>query len=77
MTQLILDIFASIYGAQAGNLALTTLASGGLYIAGGIAPKIIERLNSEIFINAFLDKKPMTSVLEKIPVIIKSNDDSP
>jgi glucokinase len=69
-----LELFISIYGAQAGNLALTAMATGGIYIAGGIAPKIIERLNSDTFMNAFLDKAPMTKVMEKIPVRVIMNE---
>ena len=66
---LALDLFVSIYGSAAGNLALTFLSLGGLYVGGGIAPKIIEKLKGPGFMEAFLDKGPMRSrVLEKVPV---------
>lgn len=68
-----LDLFVTIYGAQAGNLALSTLARGGLYIAGGIAPKIQERLRQGPFLKAFLDKGRMRHQLEQIPVRIVLN----
>lgn len=63
-----LDIFVRIYGAQAGNLALTCLPTGGLFIAGGIAPKIISKLRGELFLNAFNAKSPMTELMKGIPV---------
>jgi glucokinase len=63
-----LDLFISLYGAQAGNLALTCLATGGVYIAGGIAPKLLERLQSGGFITAFLDKGRMRDVLTRLRV---------
>ncbi|HEC58209.1 MAG TPA: glucokinase [Methylophaga sp.] len=63
-----LDLFIQIYGAQAGNLALTTTPRGGLYLAGGIAAKNIERFKQGLFINSFLAKGRMQPLLEKIPV---------
>lgn len=51
-----LDLFVSIYGAQAGNLALTFNATGGVYVGGGIAPKIIDKLEDGAFVKAFKDK---------------------
>lgn len=63
-----LDTFIAIYGAQAGNLALTCLPRGGLFIAGGIAPKVLPRLQAGGFREAFLHKGRMREVLEKIPV---------
>lgn len=68
-----IDLFVRIYGAQAGNLALTTLARGGVYIAGGIAPKLLDKLNDGIFIDAFRDKHPMTDLLRSIPVKVILN----
>ena len=65
--------FVDIYGAQAGNLALTAGATGGVYIAGGIAAKIIDRLASGNFMRAFLNKGRMSVVLEKIPVQVVMN----
>jgi glucokinase len=69
-----LDRFVSLYGAEAGNLALKMFARGGVFVAGGIAPRILERLRSGIFMNAFLDKGRMRPVLEAIPVRVVIND---
>ena len=68
-----LDLFVDIYGAQAGNLALTTGATGGVYIAGGIAPKIISRLTDGRFMRAFLNKGKMNSYVAEIPVQVVTN----
>ena len=67
------DIFVKIYGAQAGNIALTWLAHGGVYIAGGIAPKIVDFLDSDLFLEAFLGKGRMRELLESIPVRVVLN----
>ncbi|NIR28057.1 MAG: glucokinase [Gammaproteobacteria bacterium] len=72
-----LDVFVHIYGAQAGNLALTTLATGGVYIAGGIAPKIIDKLTDGQFVQAFRNKGPMRSLLECVPVHVIVNVTAP
>jgi glucokinase len=69
-----LDLFIEAYGAEAGNLALKLLPYGGLYIAGGIAPKILSLLQTEAFMNAFLDKGRLKSVLKQIPVRIVLNN---
>ena len=64
-----LDIFIRLYGAQAGNLALTALATGGVYLAGGIAPKIIDKLKSGAFMAAFCNKDSrMQPLLRSMPV---------
>ncbi len=63
-----LDLFISAYGSQAGNLALTTRAEGGVFLAGGIAPAIVDRLRAGGFMKAFLDKGPLSDLLERIPV---------
>jgi glucokinase len=63
-----LDLFVGIYGAETGNLALRTLARGGVYVAGGIAPKIRQKLVDGRFMRAFLDKGRMRPLLESIPV---------
>jgi len=65
-----LDLFVAIYGTQAGNLALTCLASGGVYIAGGIAPRIPSRLQAGGFMAAFRDKGPMSALMAGIPVTV-------
>jgi len=69
-----LDMFCRIYGAQAGNLALTCLAKGGVYIAGGIAAKNIEKLKDGGFMSAFSDKGKMAGLMKKIPVKVVMNE---
>lgn len=63
-----LDMMVSIYGAEAGNLALKVLAVGGLYVGGGIAPKILEKLKDGTFIKAFQDKGRLSQLLINMPV---------
>jgi glucokinase len=70
-----LDIFASVYGSQAGNFALTVLATGGVYIAGGIAPRIIAKLRDGTFMAAFRSKGRLSDLAARIPVhVIVSPD---
>ncbi|MDE5070905.1 MAG: glucokinase [Trichodesmium sp. St16_bin4-tuft] len=68
-----LKMFIEAYGAEAGNLALKLLPYSGLYIAGGIAAKIIPLINSGSFMEAFKDKGRMKPLLEKIPVHVILN----
>jgi glucokinase len=68
-----LDLFCELLGAQAGNLALTVISTGGVYLAGGIAPRIAERLKSGPFLTAFRDKGRMTELLSRIPVHVITN----
>jgi glucokinase len=68
------DLFVSVYGAEAGNLALRSVATAGVYIGGGIAPKILPALESGLFIEAFRDKAPMTDMLAAIPVHVILNE---
>ncbi len=68
-----LDLFASVYGAEAGNLALKVLASGGVYLAGGIAPKILPKLHDGTFLRAFLDKGRHAAFLVNVPVRVIVN----
>jgi glucokinase len=68
-----LEMFCEIYGAQAGNLALTCLARGGVYVAGGIAPKIIEKLKEGAFLRAFHSKCKMEALMKKFPVKVILN----
>jgi len=63
-----LDMFVSAYGAEAGNLALKILSVGGLYIGGGIAPRILEKLKDGIFMKAFTDKGRLSQLLINMPV---------
>ncbi|MGD0788144.1 MAG: glucokinase [Terracidiphilus sp.] len=65
-----MDMFVSAYGAEAGNLALKILSAGGLYVGGGIAPRIIEKLKDGAFMKAFADKGRMSQLLINMPVRI-------
>jgi len=69
-----LDIFVSLYGAEAGNLALKILATGGTYVGGGIAPKIIRKLSSSAFMKSFSSKGRISAILKEIPVRVITND---
>ncbi len=68
-----LRMFVSAYGAEAGNLALRGVATAGLYIGGGIAPKILPALQTGTFIDAFLAKAPLRDLLERVPVNVILN----
>ena len=70
-----MQLFMQIYGAQAGNLALTALPGAGLFIAGGIAAKNSALFKQEHFMQFFLAKGRMRGVLEKIPVYLINNPD--
>ena len=69
-----LDLFTSIYGAAAGNLALQVMAVGGVYVGGGIAPKIIWKLKDGIFMKAFKDKGRLSRIVAQIPVRVILNE---
>jgi glucokinase len=69
-----LDMLASIYGAEAGNLALKAMATGGVYLGGGIAPKIVAKLKETRFMQAFSQKGRISPVLHSIPVRVILND---
>jgi glucokinase len=69
-----LDCFTRNYGAEAGNLALKMLALGGIYIGGGIAPKMLPKMKSSIFLHAFYHKGRLSPVLQAIPVHVILND---
>ena len=71
-----LRMFVSAYGAEAGNLALRSLALSGVYIGGGIAPKILPALTSGVFMDAFLAKAPMAELLSKVPVKVILNPEA-
>jgi glucokinase len=68
-----LEMFVEAYGAEAGNLALRSVATAGVYIGGGIAPKILPALESGQFMDAFRDKDPMTDLLRTLPVTVILN----
>lgn len=67
------DLFIAIYGGVAGNLALACLPTGGVYIAGGIAPKMIDRLRRSDFIQAFHARGKMAGLMERFPVQVVMN----
>jgi glucokinase len=69
-----MHMFASAYGAEAGNLALKVLAMGGIYLGGGIAPKILKTLGDGTFAQAFLDKGRLSPLLHAIPVRVILDD---
>jgi glucokinase len=69
-----LDLFISVYGAEAGNLALKYKATGGVFLAGGIAPKLLPKLTSSLFLKAFLDKGRMQHLMESMSVSVITND---
>jgi len=71
-----LRMFVEAYGAEAGNLALRGVASAGVFIGGGIAPKILPALKNGAFMNAFLGKEPMRALLEQVPVHVILNHDA-
>jgi glucokinase len=69
-----LDIFVSVYGAEAGNLALRMMAVGGVFVSGGIAGKILAKMQGPLFMKAFVAKGRMTSLLESVPVKLIVNE---
>lgn len=69
-----LDIFVCLYGAEAGNLALKVFATGGMYVGGGIAPKIIRKLSSSAFMKAFSAKGRVSGFLKDVAVRVITND---
>jgi glucokinase len=69
-----LDCFVRLYGAEAGNLALKTMSRGGLFVGGGIAPKILPLMQRGNFLAAFLDKGRMRPLLDAMPVRVILND---
>jgi glucokinase len=71
-----MEMFVAAYGAEAGNMALRGAATAGLYVGGGIAPKILPALRSGTFMDAFRAKEPMTEFVAKIPVSVILNDDA-
>ncbi len=72
-----IDLFAECYGAEAGNLALKGLATGGVFLAGGIAPKILPRLRAGGFVERFRDKGRLSYVVDAIPVHVVLDQDVP
>ena len=71
-----LSVFVEAYGAEAGNLALRTMSTGGVFIGGGIAPKILPALTTGAFLRAFRAKAPFEAMLDAIPVKVILNADA-
>ena len=67
-------MFVAAYGAEAGNLALRSVATSGVYVGGGIAPKILPALAGDAFLAPFTAKAPMTALLADVPVHVILND---
>lgn len=74
LAQKALDIWISVFGSEASNLALKTMATGGLFLAGGISPKILPRLKGPMFMDAFLNKGRLRALMESIPVEVVTNE---
>ena len=71
-----LDLFVAAYGAEAGNLALRATATAGIYVGGGIAPKILPALTSGLFLDSFHAKDPMNDFIATIPIAVILNSES-
>ena len=69
-----LDLWILVFGAEAANLALKTMATGGLFLAGGISPKVLAKLTGPLFMKAFLNKGRLRPLVEGIPVQVVTND---
>ena len=69
-----LDLWAASFGAEAGNLALKALATSGVYLGGGIAPKVLPKLGDGTFLTAFRDKARLAPLLEAIPIRVILNE---
>jgi glucokinase len=72
-----LEMFASLYGAETGNLALRSLALSGVFLGGGIAPQILPQLQDGAFLRSFFDKGRMRPLLERVPVYVILNRAAP
>jgi glucokinase len=69
-----LDLWIAVYGAEAGNLALKVMATGGVFLAGGISPKILTKLKGSLFMQSFVEKGRLRPLLEGIPVHVVTNE---
>ena len=72
-----LEIFVSVYGAEAGNLALKAMAVGGVLIGGGIAPRILPALTNGDFVKAFRDKGRLAALMDAMPISVALNPRAP
>ena len=73
----VLDLFTTLYGAEAGNLALKALARGGVFVGGGIAPKILPKMKTGNFMRAFREKEKFEELLSRVPVQVVLNQEAP
>ena len=71
-----LDLFVAAYGNEASNLALKLMASGGVYLGGGIAPQIVDKLKGPAFMDAFTSKGRLGPLLATMPVRVIMNEDT-
>jgi glucokinase len=69
-----LDLMVGVYGAEAANVALRGLALSGVYLGGGVPPRILPALPGPAFRDAFLAKEPLRELLERVPVWVVMND---
>lgn len=69
-----LDLWISVYGAEASNLALKVMGTGGIFLAGGISPKVLPKLTGRLFMEAFVDKGRLRPLVESIPVQVITNE---
>ncbi|HTW31966.1 MAG TPA: glucokinase, partial [Candidatus Sulfotelmatobacter sp.] len=69
-----LEVWISVYGAEASNLALKIMATGGLFLSGGISPKVLAKLKGPEFMKAFLEKGRLTPLVETVPVQVVTNE---
>lgn len=74
VAQQALDLWISVYGAEVGNLVLKVMAAGGVFLGGGISPKLVQKLTSPVFMQAFLNKGRLRPLLESAPVWVITND---
>jgi glucokinase len=73
LCEMAIELFAETLGTEAGNLGLRTMAEGGIYIGGGLPPRILPQLRTEVFLNAVINKPPLTELLAKFPVKVILN----
>lgn len=76
LCQRVLELFISILGAEAGNLALKTMSMGGIYFGGGIVPHILPKLQDGTFLDSFRDKGRFSSLMKNIPVYVILNKEA-
>ncbi len=75
LSSAVIDLLVDAYGAEAGNMALKVVARGGVYLVGGIAPKLLPKLRDGRFFAAFVDKGRFRGLLESIPVHVVMHPD--